>query len=394
MLMGNRALSAEQRLNKAVVDIMSSPKYVALASVMMIGERAVKDGIPTACTNGRDEYYGREFVEGLNDAQLRFLILHEVYHKLYRHLTTWRKLFDIDADCANRACDYVINLKITNDNKDGFATMPQGGCLDSKYEGMTSAEVFNQLMEDSDDNGNTANRGQPLDEHDWDGAKDMSEQEAKALEREIDEALRQGAMAAGKIGGAGLRDLDGLLTPQVDWREVLREFISATCTGSDYSTWTKPNRRYIGAGMYMPSGISEQVGELVVAIDTSGSIGQRELTVFLSEVVGIADTVNPESVRLLYWGSSVVGDEVYESHELGSIASSTKPNDGGGTDVNCVTQYIAQKSINAQAVIVLTDGYLYGGWGQWTAPVLWCINDNTSAKPPVGKYVHIKSGGI
>ena len=116
MLAIGKQLTVEQRLSKAVVDIMGNPKYVALAGVLMIGDRTVQDDIPTACTNGRDEMYGRGFVETLNDAELRFLVLHEVYHKLYKHLTTWRHLYDQDAQLANIACDYVINIKIADDN--------------------------------------------------------------------------------------------------------------------------------------------------------------------------------------------------------------------------------------------------------------------------------------
>ena len=77
MLMIGKQLTAEQRLTKAVVDIMASPKYVALAGVLMVGKREVSDDVPTACTNGRDEMYGRAFIEGLSDAELRFLVLHE-----------------------------------------------------------------------------------------------------------------------------------------------------------------------------------------------------------------------------------------------------------------------------------------------------------------------------
>ena len=121
MLMLNQ-LTEEQRLTKAVVSIMGNPKYTALAGVLMIGNRNIVDdpSVPTACTNGRDEMYGREFVKQLNDAELRFLVLHEVYHKLFRHLTTWQHLYEQDAHLANMACDYVINLKIVDDNaKDG-----------------------------------------------------------------------------------------------------------------------------------------------------------------------------------------------------------------------------------------------------------------------------------
>ena len=113
MFMGGNQLTPEQRLSKAVVNIMS--KAHALSGVIMIGDRTVEHDnakVPTACTNGRDEWYGAEFVGKLNDAELRFLVFHEVYHKLYRHLTTWQHLYKINPQLANMACDYVINIKI------------------------------------------------------------------------------------------------------------------------------------------------------------------------------------------------------------------------------------------------------------------------------------------
>jgi len=398
MLMLNQ-LTEEQRLTKAVVSIMGNPKYTALAGVLMIGDRNVVDdpSVPTACTNGRDEMYGREFVKQLNDAELRFLVLHEVYHKLFRHLTTWRHLYNQDAHLANVACDHVINIKIVDDNKDHFASMTgvlEGGCYDRKYVGMDTAQVYNLLREDQESDGG-GQGSEPLpegfDKHDWDGASEMDAEEIRELAREIDEAVRQGALVAGKMGSGGDLGLEELLQPQVNWREALREFIQTTCAGSDYSTYSKPNRRYLSSGIYMPSGISEQVGELVLAIDTSGSIGKKELAAFLSEVKEICDTVHPDGVRLLYWDTKVCRDEKYDTHELDNIVNSTKPDGGGGTDVECVTDYIRDNNINAQAAIVLTDGHLYGGWGQWSMPVLWCIMDNDHAKPDVGKTVNIKS---
>jgi len=417
MLMVNQ-LTEEQRLTKAVVSIMGNPKYIYLAGVLMIGERDVVDdpSIPTACTNGRDEFYGREFLSKLNDAELRFLVLHEVYHKLFRHLTTWKHLYMQDAHLANVACDYVINLKIVDDNyADGFATMTGelvNGCYDRKYVGMDTAQVYNLLRKDQpqgggrsggdgdpedgdgtpeNGSGSLPNGHEPFDAHDWDGAQEMTADEQRDLAREIDEAVRQGALVAGKMGSGGDRGLEELLEPQVDWREVLREFVQTTCTGSDYSTYRRPNRRYLSSGIYMPSGVSEKVGELVVAIDTSGSIQQPEVTAFLSEVKAICDTVRPDKVRLLYWDTTVCGDETYDTHELETLIQSTKIKGGGGTDVDCVTEYIREESINAQAAIVLTDGDLYSGWGQWTMPVLWCVIDNKHKVPDVGKCVHIKS---
>ncbi len=407
MLLGNKQLTEEDRLTKAVVRILGEPKYVALAGVIMIGSKTIGEEVPTAYTNGKDEVYGRKFVEVLSDAELRGLILHENYHKLYRHLTTWKNLWDIDPELTNMACDYVINIKIVDENpperKDGkmvrFAVLPEGALIDERFRGMSAAEVFNILREQQSSEpkprrGNGEGGGGGLDEHDWEGANELTPDEVSELERDIDEAIRQGALVAGKMGVNVSRDIEDLLQPQVDWREVLREFVKSTCAGKDFSTWARPNRRFLGQGVYLPSGISEKVDELVLAIDTSNSIGQRALTLFLTEVKAICDTVKPDKVRLLYWGHIVVGDESYELSALDDLVKSTKPRGGGGTDVECVVDYMRDNKITPQATIVLTDGDLYGGWGKWDCPVLWAILDNEDANPDVGKRVHIKSGDM
>lgn len=404
MLAINTQLSAEQRLSKNITAIMGNPKYVALAGVLMIGEKGIKDDIPTACTDGKNDYYGRAFVDGLTDSEFRFLILHETYHKLFKHLTTWEHLYKDDAQLANMACDYVINLMIVDENRDGFATMPKDaagnniGLLDDKFRNMDTAQVYKLLKQDQEENGsdasNTPNEGAGLDEHDWEGAQEMSADEQRELAQEIDQAIRQGALTAGKVGSGGNRAIDQLLQPEVNWREVLREFITETCRGTDDSTWRQPSRRHMAMGMLRPSGITERVGELVIAIDTSGSIGQHELTKCLSEIKGVCDTVKPESVRILYWDTKVCSDEVYGDvpnacASLEQLTQTTKPAGGGGTMVQCVPDYIQQNNINAQAVIVLTDGYLGGDWGAWTMPLLWGILDNKSARPTIGKTLHI-----
>jgi predicted metal-dependent peptidase len=406
MLMINKPLTVEQRLTKGVVAIMGNAKYLRLASVMMIGKREVCDKTKTAKTNGRDEWYGREFVDKLSDAELRFLILHEVYHKLYRHLVTWKHLHDINHKVANMACDYVINLKLHDDNReDKFAVMPKGGLVDERFRGMHAGQVFKILMDEGQgegegdgEGGNEDGEGESgqgggssggMDEHDWDGAEELSQDEKKSLERELDEAIRQGALLAGKAGCGADRDFDDLLQAKIDWREELREFVSEVCVGKDYSTWRRPNRRYISNDIYMPSAISESMGELVIACDTSGSIGQMELRQFLSEIKVICDSVRPDAVRLLYWDTTVCGDEKYEADQLESLITSTKPKGGGGTDIDCVSQYMQEKGINPQAVIVFTDGYLSGSWGKWSVPLMWCFLNNRQANPPVGKRLFV-----
>jgi len=404
MLAINTQLSAEQRLSKNITAIMGNPKYVALAGVLMIGEKGIKDDCPTAYTNGRDDYYGRAFADGLSDSEFRFLILHETYHKLFKHLTTWDHLYKDDAQLANMACDYVINLMIDDENRDGFATMPKDaegnniGLLDEKFRNMDTAQVYKILKQDQEQKGsdasNTPNEGAGLDEHDWEGAQEMDADEQRELAQEIDQAIRQGALTAGKVGSGGNRAIDQLLQPEVNWREVMREFITETCRGNDDSTWRQLSRRHMAMGILRPSGITERVGELVIAIDTSGSIGQQELTKCLSEIKGVCDMVKPESVRILYWDTKVCSDELYGDvpnacASLEQLTQTTKPAGGGGTMVQCVPDYIQKNNINAQAVIVLTDGYLGGDWGAWTMPLLWGILDNKSARPTIGKTLHI-----
>ena len=425
MLALNQQLTAEQRITKAVVDITAHPRYMALAGVLMVGNKTVSDDVPTACTNGRDEIYGRAFVDSMTDAELRFVILHECYHKMYRHLITWKHLHDKNHNTANMSCDYNINGKLVDENReDGFAAMPrdadgnQIGLYDEQFrkpDGSWSdtAVIFKMLEQQQnqpqgnesggDDSQGTSSaqsqgqgqgQGQGFDDHDWEGADNLSDDEVKDLEKEIDVAIRQGNMIASKSGATGNRLLDELMQAKVDWREVLREFIQTTCTGNDYSTWKRPNRRYIGAGVYLPSGISEKVDELVIAIDTSGSIPDSDLAVFLSEVQAICTTVKPDKVRILYWGHEVVGDESYATHELDTLAQSTRPKGGGGTVVECVPEYMQRHQIKPQATIIFTDGYVFGDWGTWDCPTLWCVIDNQHATPDNGKVVHIQSSDM
>lgn len=411
----------ERRVQKSKISLMRNPKFALLSGVLMVGRTKVVDNIPTACTNGRDESYGRKFVKELRDQELNFVVAHENYHKMYRHLTTWKKLHDIDHRLANCACDYVINLQLKDlDPNESLIAMPRYpnghklggkpmGLVDERFRGMNAKQVFDILREEKGKGGSGGEGGTGVgdgsgdsggdpefDDHDWDGAQDMTDAEKKDLAREIDQAIRQGIMAQQKIAGSGAggldRELQGLLEPKVNWREVLRDFVKSTCSAKDASSWRKVNRRFLHSGVYMPTLIGEKVGHLVIAIDTSGSIGGDELADFLSEVKGIAEEVNPECVDLLYWDSEVAGHETYSGSTASDIPNSTKPRGGGGTSPSCVSQYLKDKNIQPECVIVLTDGYTGGDWGSnWTAPVMWCIVGGYEGDADNGKTIHIES---
>jgi predicted metal-dependent peptidase len=399
----------ERKVQKAKITLMRNPKFALLSGVLMVGRTSVVDDVPTACTNGRDERYGRKFVKDLREQELNFLVAHENGHKMYRHLTTWKKLHDENHKLANRACDYVINLMLKDlDPTESVIAMPRYpnghpmagkamGFVDERFRGMNSKQVFDILKQEQGEDGSGDGGGGEFDDHDWKDATDMTEEEKKELEREIDQAIRQGVMAQQKLTGNGAggldRELADLLEPKVNWREVLRDFVKSICNSKDASSWRKVNRRFLSTGVYMPSLIGEKVGHLVIAIDTSGSVGDAELSEFLSEVKGIAEEVNPACVDLLYWGSSVVGHETYGDGEAANIINSTRPKDGGGTSPSCVSEYLKEKNIKPECVIILTDGVVGDDWGsEWTAPTLWCIvGDYFDGEAGNGKTIHIKN---
>lgn len=382
---------------------MRNPKFALWSGLMTVGKTRVSDDIPTACTNGRDETYGREFIKTLDDKELAFVVMHETLHKAFRHLFTWKKLWDEDKQLANMACDYVINLMLLDmDKSNNVIAMPQKqgkaiGLVDEKYRGLNAKQVFDLLKEDKKNGEGMFGEGESdggFDDHDWEGAKGLSDEEKKTIEKEVDQALRQGVITNNKVNGDGAgglsRELGELLEPEVDWRELLREFVKSTCSAKDASSWRRVNRRYLGTGVYMPSLIGERVGHLVIGIDTSGSIGGHELNEFLSEVKGIADEVHPEKVDLIYWDSAVAGHEVYDVNDVTNIVSSTQPKGGGGTDPTCVHHYLKENNIKPEAVIMLTDGCI-GDWGnEWEAPMLWTVVRNPNAYAPMGKTIHIK----
>ena len=107
-------MTAEQRIERTHVQLMKHKNFCLFSGLFMVGKVSVDDDLETACTNGVDVRYGRQFVDRLNDKQLAFLILHETMHKAYRHLVVWESLHRKNAQIANAACDYVINLQIAD----------------------------------------------------------------------------------------------------------------------------------------------------------------------------------------------------------------------------------------------------------------------------------------
>ena len=384
------ALTSEQRVTKSHIAIMRSKQFCMFAGVLSVGKVNFTEDLPTAATNGRDVMYNPKFIETLNDKELNFVVLHEALHKAFQHMHLWKKLWKESPMLANMAADYVVNYSIYEaDDRNEITMMPSSALFDKKYAGMTTKQVFDLLKKDAESNGGGGGKD-GHDTHDWEGSESMSDEEVRETTKQIDQALRQGEIIRGKMQGNKNRSVNELLEPKVNWREQLREFVNATCKNKDRTSWKRPHKRFIGHDIYMPSMIGEAIGQVVIGVDTSGSIGDKELNEFLTEVVAICDDVSPSSIELLYWDTVVAGHETYHQGDYKSLVQSTKPAGGGGTTVGSVNQYIKDKRIQPEAIIILTDGYVEDDFGgNWDYPTLWAITSKHITSPH-GKTIHIE----
>lgn len=398
-------ITEEQRIKKGHITLMKHPETTLWSGVMMMGTtEVVDDPKVTAYTNGVDKRYGRAFLQAICPLQeeVNGLILHENLHIGLRQMIHNLDLFKENAKRANRAADFVVNDMIMELHKKypTLVKLPNGGCYDPKYHNMNMREVYKLLEEECGEGGKGGEKGDgdsasggggdeyQFDEHDFESS--MTAEQAKEMNARIDRAIREGALLAGRLGIDLPRQITEMLAPEIDWREVLRDFVTSACKGKDEYTWRKFNRRVISNDIYLPTVENETIGEVVVAIDTSGSIGQAELNVFASELVSICEAVSPDAVRILWWDTKVHGEQLFTDN-YDQIGSMLKPLGGGGTKVSCVSDYINKKKISAECVLVFTDGYLESDI-EWniTSPTLWLVTQNKNWTPPSGKLVHIK----
>lgn len=397
-------LTPTQKLQRAHVSLVRSEPFAMISGLLMLGETKVLsaeewsqkygDSFPkTACTNGRDKYYHEEFITGLPAKQLAFLVAHETFHVLYKQTLTWKHLHKLNPQLLNVAMDFVVNQIIVDldPNGDVVEFIP-GGCLDSKYKGMSTGQVFDLLKKDggggSGKGSGSGSAGDPLDGHDFEEVESLSEADRTELEQIVDQAIRQGEILAGKMKGKSPRDLGLIPEPQVDWRKQLADFVTSVTAGHDMSTWRKPHRRWLANDVYMPTTFSEAVGEIIVGVDTSGSVSRKEMEACLAEVQSVCKQVAPEKLHLLYWDTAIASEETYEPAEYEDILSKTKPAGFGGTDPHCVQYWLTQQAVKPRLAIMLTDGGIYQ-WPDLGIPTLWVITDKRTTAPN-GVTIHLE----
>jgi predicted metal-dependent peptidase len=384
-------LTLTQRVQAANIDCMRHPKFALLSGVICMGKSEVKEDVPTAMTDGKNKYYGAEFIKPLNRKQLRYLVLHENFHVALKHCLLFKEWNKRAPRLCNIAQDFVVNSLIEElDPEFKFVERPtESLCIDEKYKGWSFPQVFNDLVKDAE----VIEVYEPLDEHaadDGEGEPRDADAEDK-LGKQIDDANRQGEMIARKLAGkeGGGRDIFGLAKERMtNWRDPLQDFIQTVCAGDENSRFCPPNKRLLASGFVMPSHFSETVGELVIACDTSGSMTSYYPIVF-GEVARICQHVKPEKVRMLWWDTSVCGDQEFKPDQYDQIASLMKPKGGGGTTPDVVVQYISKHKIDAKAIVWLSDGYLGCQDPVTPMPSLWGIVDNDDFVAAHGKTLHI-----
>ena len=435
-------LTPEQRVAKARVALMTHPKFCALSGIMLMGKVTIEEGWGTACTDGRNEWYDPEFIDQLDDKELAFVIAHENFHKMFQHTTLWKHLFDEDAETTGIACDAVINLMIEDWNQpvgpfERVAKFPSiGGVYDEQYRGMDAGMVYRLIKSNrqnpqrpskNNQQGGQSQQGQQgqgggqkqsntrppsnpsantstpesFDQHDHKSPQKLSQQEQDALKSQIDQAIRQGEMLSkamckkyGLSAGDSELGLGELLEPMLDWKQVMRDFIKASMSGKDLSTYAKPNKRLQSLGIYMPSSYSETTSRVVGGVDVSGSVDGDLRDQFFSELESIREEVNPEILDVLAWDTQVESHKRFERDSGMSVMDIESVRGGGGTDPACVFDYLRAEpsSVQPDAIVVLTDGYV-PGWGDpqgINSPVLWVVVGDSTAMPSHGQVVYIK----
>jgi len=385
------AITQETRLKKAHIALMKHRETALYSGVMLMGKNAVIDDKVTAYTDGVNKKYGREFISKLTDPELRALILHENLHVALKHIPRFKKEFKDNAQAINVATDYAVNDVIMNLKDHDLCKLPEGGLYDAKYHNWSVREIYEDLkkqQKQNKDSGKGESLGKTLDEHGFEDAQNMTDEEAKEMSGKIDKALREGGILAGRMGAKIPRVIGDMLEPKVNWREVLREFVSSATKGNDEYTWRKFNKRQMANDIYLPSMENESIGELIVAIDTSGSIGGQELTEFASELASICSVSTPSKVRVLWWDTEVHGEQVFMPEHYDNIKELLKPQGGGGTIVSCVSEHLNKQRVEAEAIIVFTDGYLESEitWNV-KCPTLWLVTQNNNFVAPSGKVV-------
>lgn len=319
--------------------------------------------IPTLAVDGKSIFYNPQFVDSLSDDLCRSAIAHEVMHPVLDHMSRRggrapRKW--------NAACDYAANLILS----DAGLPMGPGWLINRAYRDMSAEEIYAALPDDGDAAQDEIREGE------------ASSAEDDALEWKL--ATVQAAKMAqsrGTLPGSLRRLLDDALSPPIPWREALAQFMTER-TKDDYS-WRRPNAYYAHTGVYLPSMDGVGMGEVVIALDTSGSV-LSVLDEFGSTVKDVLNAVKPSRVHVVYCDAQVNHVDTFDRGQEITFEA----HGGGGTDFRPVFTHVVENNIHPACLLYLTD--MYGTFPDAPPeyPTLWCATTGVAA--PFGDVIRIK----
>ena len=394
---------AVKRLTSARVKMLFiNPFFGQMALKLKFVDATDDPVIDTAATDYRNFYYDRNFIARLDKEELVFLFGHELYHCIYEHFVRRDKRNPMVWNWAN---DYVINGMLKKEGVGKVITQPDiHALIDKKYDGMTSEQVYNQLIKDN------AKDLKTLDYHfdlsgkgsseDSAGSKivanvngSLSEEEAKELSDSIKQSVLESAMAvgAGNVPGDIKRMIQELTESKMDWREHLND-VMQSLVKSDFS-WQRPNRKGWHMTAVLPGMIAgDEDVEVSIAIDNSGSISTKMLKDFLGEVKGIMDQFNGYKIHIWQFDTRVQHYDMF-THDDGRDISEYEIVGGGGTDFMCNWKFMEEKGIVPGQLLMFTDGYDSSPtWGRADyCDTLFLIHGSKSLVAPHGKTVYYEA---
>jgi len=365
----------EGKLLKAKIELMTRSAFISTIALSM--RHVITDATKTADVNGTVIRYNPDFLKDQTIAQFAGLMAHECWHVAFQHMVRRGSKDPVIWNCAG---DYIINFMLT---KAGFE-IPVGGLLNKKYDPdaeWSTDSVYDDLIKENYDP-DTGNLMLDLLEAENNEEKDGPQLDS-AITNIIVRARTQAQIsgkATGEIPDEISRIIDRLLNPKLPWPVILNKFLDQRV--KDEYSWARKNRRY-PQDTYMPSLHSYGLGHLTFAIDTSGSIDDKELQEMLSEIRGIQQVFNPEHMTVIDCDSVI--------HQVHTVTQNTDImslsfHGGGGTRFQPVLDYVSKNP--TQALIYFTDLYGETEVEPVDYPVLWiCNSDHEPAT--IGETVYV-----
>ena len=340
-----------------------------------------KDDIPTMATDGENIFYNAEWSDQLTEGELDFVRCHEGMHRaLFHHA----RLQERDKEVWNIATVYVSNAILV---KSGME-MPKSALDNPKYYGMNSEKVYRLLMDKKSKDGadgipKPCEWGQVLDR-----GNEMTPDEIKQEESLIKQQIVMATQSVKSIGDLP-NEIKTILTEmessQVDWSSVIRRVIGGD-QPEDY-TYRRPNRRALNCfNIYNPSTLKVGVGDVVVWIDTSPSVSDKELSHALGELNAISEDMQPNSITIIYGDSDV---QKVDRHERGDIIDKLNVHGRGGTNPMPIFKHIEDNDMNVDSMVCITDMGFHNYPKDVPYPLLWVSTDLSVNSVPIGEITYL-----